>query len=87
MKFHDLGEVGEEIRKAVIARIRMIFVLYMLFLKYFVQRCGTFFKTVVVVLTAVEIYGETSQGGNILLDKNKWAVVFPVLYVNRISKD
>ena len=55
MELHDLGEVLQEIGEAVVAWVRMIFVLYLFLLQLFVERGCTFFESVVVILTAVEI--------------------------------
>jgi hypothetical protein len=63
MELHDLGEVIQEIGQAVVAGVWMIFVLYLFFLQLFVERGCTFFESVVVILTAVEIYTHTPQGG------------------------
>ena len=86
MKFHNLSEVRKEIRKAVIARVRMIFVFYARLLQFLVQRGRSFFEAVVVVLAAIEIDRHLSQGGGISLRQNKWTVLIPVGNVDRLAE-
>src|ERR1700674_1419539 len=70
----------------MIARVRMIFVFYAFFLQFFVQRGGSFFEAVVVVLATVEIDCRLSQGGAISFRQNKWAVLVPMGNVDRLAE-
>ena len=57
VELHDLGEVGHKIGETVVARIQMIFVLHMFVLQLLVKRGGALFKTVIIILPAIEING------------------------------
>ena len=87
VKFHHLGEVGQEISEAVVAGVRMVLVLHALLLQFVVQGGSAFFETVVVILAAVEIDCELFEGGCILAGQKKWIVRVPVRNVDRISED
>jgi len=67
MKLDDFGEVSQEIGQAMVARVQMILVLHSFFLELFVESGGPFFKTVVVILAAVEIDGHPPQCRLILI--------------------
>jgi len=58
MKLHHLGEVGQEVGQAVIARVRVILVAHNFPLQFSVQRGRPFFEAVVVIAAAVEVDGE-----------------------------
>ena len=87
MKFHDFGEVGEEISEAVVARVQMVLVLHAQLLQLFMQDGGSLFETVVVILAAVEIDGELLQGGGIFAREQKRVVGVPVRNIDWISED
>lgn len=57
MKFHDFPEVCQKILGAVVAGIRMIFVLDVLRLKLPMEFRGAFIKSEFIIATAVEING------------------------------
>ena len=87
VKFHRLGEVGQKISEAVVAGVRMVLVFHAQLLQFVVQGGSSFFETVVVILTAIEIDSELFQGGCILAGEKKWIVGVPVRNVDRISED
>src|SRR5580692_3823240 len=87
MKLHDLAEVNQKIRKAVVAGIKMILVLHAFFLQLLVQRRRPFFEAVVIILTAVEIDPEPFQGSSIFLSKEKRVIVLPMGTVNWVAEN
>jgi len=87
MELHDLGEVIKEIGEAVVAGIWMIFVLHLFFLQLLMQGGCTFFKAVVVILTAVEVDGHPPQRGLIPVRQNERTVLLPVCDLNRAAEN
>ena len=87
LEFHDLFEVRQKIRQAVVAGIRAILVLHSFFLQLFVESGGAFFETVVVILTAVEIDRDFTQGCGVSAREDNRIVLFPVANVDRISEN
>src|SRR5579863_8278846 len=87
MKFHDLCEMRQKILQAVIAWVRTVIMEHSLFLQFLVQRRGSLFETVVVILATVEINRELPHGRSILFCQNKYAVLIPVRHVDWFAKD
>src|SRR5712692_2231392 len=87
MEFHGLADVRQEICQAVITGIKVILVLNALGQKLLVQGLSALFKTVVILLAAVEIDGQLPQPSFIFLRQNKRAVFFPVRHIDRLSED
>src|SRR5712692_6004034 len=77
MEFHGLTDVRQEVSQAVITGIKVILVLNALGQKLLVQGLSALFKTVVILLAAVEIDGQLPQPSFIFLRQNKRAVFFP----------
>ena len=65
MELYDLGEMGQEIGKTMIAGIGVVFVLYTFFLQFLVEGSRSFFESVVVILATVEIDGHFSESEGI----------------------
>ena len=61
MELHDLSHVRQEIGKAMVAGIGMIFVFYAFLVQLPVQGGRAIFKPEVVLLSAVEIDGQFPQ--------------------------
>ncbi len=60
VELHDLGEMGQEIGKAMIAWIGVVFVFHAFFLQLLMENRRSFFEAVVVILATVEIDGHFS---------------------------
>src|SRR5579872_4196775 len=65
----------------------MIFMSDAALLQLFVQCGGSFFEAIVVVSAAIEIDRHAMQRGLIFRGQNEWAVVLPMLDVDRMAKD
>src|ERR1700756_5264720 len=71
----------------MVARVKMILVFDACSHQFVVELSRSFFKTVVIVLAAVEIDGEPAQVGRILLRQKKWTVCAPVSSIDRGPKN
>ncbi len=87
VELHDLGEMGQEIGKTMIAGIGVVFVLHTFFLQFLVEGSRSFFESVVVILATVEINGHFSQRGSISFRQQEWTVFIPVRNDDGLAED
>ncbi len=78
VEFHDFFHVGHKVGQAVVARIRMIFVLYTFCLQLLVESCRTLLKAKIIRLPAVKIDRELFQTSLIFFCQHEDAVLLPV---------
>ena len=86
VELHDFAHVGQEIGQAVVAGIRMIFVLHAFRLQLPVQGGGAIFESEVILLAAVEVDCQISQAGLIFAGQDENTVFLPVRHVDRFAE-
>src|SRR5712675_702305 len=87
MKLHDLGEVSQKIGQAVVAGIKVIFVLHIFLLQLLMERSSAFLKAVIIILAAVEINGQASKGFLVSFSQIERTIVLPMLNSDGIAEN
>jgi hypothetical protein len=87
MKLHYFGKMRKKIGDAVVAGIRVVFVLDVLLGEFVAQRRSSFFKTIIVFLATIKVDREFRHPYGISFRQQEGIVVTPVLLGDGLTEN